>query len=374
MQITRQQYIELMSFGEFDRPMFSELFGPLVGLPEEWKAQGASPEEIDMVAFDWDYVPYVDCGASLGAFGTPAPEVIEEDDEYLVERDYLGRTTKLCKKTATIPLPMDYPMRQPEDWERLKPYFTFSEARIDPPQIEKAKCLQQQGWVVRAEMPGAWDILRELMGEERACLAMFDWPDLIHDILGTIRETCVACLERVTEQLVIDQLFVHEDMAGKTGPMVGPGLVLAYFKPYYLACWDLVCARGTKLFNQDSDGDMRPLIEAFLECGVNVMHPCEPNAGMDIVEMRKQYGTRVAMLGGIDKFVLYKGKDAIQAELEYKMQPMMQQAGGMVFGLDHRIPNGVPLENYRTYVKLGREILDLPPLTSESRGWGRMAF
>jgi hypothetical protein len=39
--------------------MFSELFGPLVGLSQEWTAQGASREELDLTAFDWDYVPYV---------------------------------------------------------------------------------------------------------------------------------------------------------------------------------------------------------------------------------------------------------------------------------------------------------------------------
>ena len=56
------------------------------------------------------------------------------------------------------------------------------------------------------------------------------------------------------------------------------------------------------------------------------------------------------------------------------MQPMMQQTGGIIFSLDHRIPNGVPLENYRYYVTLGREILGLPPLDGTQKGWGRMAF
>jgi len=60
--------------------------------------------------------------------------------------------------------------------------------------------------------------------------------------------------------------------------------------------------------------------------------------------------------------------------LEYKMQPTMQQTGGVVFGIDHRIPNGVPLENYRYYVDLGRDILGLSPLNGSQKGWGRMAF
>lgn len=50
------------------------------------------------------------------------------------------------------------------------------------------------------------------------------------------------------------------------------------------------------------------------------------------------------------------------------------QKGGTVFGLDHRIPNGTPLENYRYYVETGREILNLPPLDPSKTGWQRMAF
>jgi len=105
MRFTRRQYVELTSFGDFQRPMFSELFGPLIGLPEEWKSQGATQEWIDMIGFDWD-------GATLGAFGTPLEEVLGDNEEYRIERDYLGRTTKLCKKAATIPLPLNYPVNQ----------------------------------------------------------------------------------------------------------------------------------------------------------------------------------------------------------------------------------------------------------------------
>ena len=83
--------------------------------------------------------------------------------------------------------------------------------------------------------------------------------------------------------------------------------------------------------------------------------------------------TGFAMLGGIDKHVLRKSKQDIRQELEYKLQPRMRH-GGTVFGLDHRIPNGTPLENYRYYADLGREMLDLPRRGSGSRGWRRMAF
>ena len=52
----------------------------------------------------------------------------------------------------------------------------------------------------------------------------------------------------------------------------------------------------------------------------------------------------------------------------------MMQEGGVVFGLDHRIPNGTPIENYRYYVDTAREILGLPQRDLKSKGWARMAF
>ena len=73
------------------------------------------------------------------------------------------------------------------------------------------------------------------------------------------------------------------------------------------------------------------------------------------------------MLGGIDKHVLRKGKDEIRKELEYKLQESMR-GGGMCFGLDHRIPNGTPLENYRYYVTTAREILGID---AGEKGWFR---
>ena len=118
---------------------------------------------------------------------------------------------------------------------------------------------------------------------------------------------------------------------------------------------------------------MSPVIDAFLDAGINIMYPAEPCGGMDIVALRQKYGTRLAFKGGINKHVLRGTKEEIKKELTYKMQPLMQQ-GGTVFGLDHRIPNGTPLENYKYYVQLGRELLGREPIEKDEKGWARMAF
>jgi hypothetical protein len=369
----REEYIDLITFGETPRQMFVELMGPLQGLELEWAAQGAAPDEMDLTAFDWDYVRVVDCGANMGIYGGLASQLVEETSEYRIERDALGRTSKLIKSAGTLSLPLDYPVHDWNSWQRLKPLYIFYEDRIDWEKVERAKRFQSEGGLIVANIPGGYDTPRELMGDAAACMAFYDHPELIRDILGTLSDTAVKVLERISDVLVIDQLSVHEDLAGKSGPLVGPRQVSEFIQPYFRTVWDLLSARGTRIFEMDTDGNVEAVIAAFLDCGLTSMYPMEPAAGMDVVSLRQKYGQRLAMRGGIDKHVLRQDKKAIRKELEYKMQPIMCQ-GGMVFGLDHRIPNGTPLENYRFYVDLGREILNLPPRRTDHKGWARMAF
>jgi len=362
-----------MTFGRPQRPMFVELFGPLIGLEEEWRKQGATEEEIALTAFDWDYVPVRHIAGCSAHPRHSAPVTIEDNAEYRIQLDFLGRKLKLCKATATIALPMNFPVETMDDWMRVKPFYTFTEDRVNWDGVDRARAAQCEGELIVAGIPGAFDTARELMGEEVACLSYYEDPELMNDILATIADTTMKVWERVSEKLVIDQLSVHEDLAGKSGPLIGPSQVAEFFKPCFRPLWDMLSSRGTKIFQMDTDGNVNPVIDALLDCGITSLYPMEPAAGMDIVEVRKKYGNRLAMLGGLDKHILRRSKEEIRRELEYKLQPLMRE-GGMVFGLDHRIPNGTPLENYRYYAATGCEILGLPPVQPGKGGWRRMAF
>ena len=373
MRFKREEYLEINTFGQVTRPMFVELFGLLTGLEEEWKTQGATENELSLIAFDWDYVPVIHCGGNTGIRTKRTTKIIEETSEYTIAKDNLGRTTKLFKQAATIPLPLNYPVEDMDSWLKIKPLFEFHEDRINWAEVEFAKQQQAEGALVIAGIPGGFDMPRELMGEEKTCLSYYEDPELMNDIIQTIKECSLKVLERISDKLVIDQLSVHEDLAGKSGPLIGPAQIKQFVEPYFKSVWELLSSRGTKIFDMDSDGNINPILDSFLDCGLNSFHPFEPAAGMDMVKIRKKYGKKIAIRGGIDKHVLRKSKVEIQKELEYKMQPFMLE-GGTVFGLDHRIPNGTPLENYRYYVDSGREILGLPPRSPDKQGWQRMAF
>ena len=372
-----EEYVEIMTFGKPQIPMFVELFGLLVGLENEWISQGATPEEIELASFEWDYIKVANCGGNTGLAGGIKPYVLEDTPAYTISIDSMGRKRKLCKGYATIAHPIEYPVKDMDSWLKIKPKYVFYENRINERinwvRVEAAGRANMEGVLVVAGIPGGFDTPRQLMGDEGACLCYYEQPELMSDIIQTVTETAFKVLERISDRVRIDNLCVHEDMAGKNGPLIGPGHVREYIKPYYRKIWDMLSSRGTSLFSQDSDGNMSAVVDAFTEGGLNIMFPAEPASGMDIVGLRKKHGTSMAFKGGIDKHVLRMSKEDIRRELEYKMQPLMKE-GGVVFGLDHRIPNGTPIENYRYYVDLGREILGLPKRTGKIEKWHGMAF
>ena len=93
--VGREEYLDYMTFRRNERPLFTEIFGPMVGVKDEWAAQGATPDELDFSAFRFrdamsGYVP-----VSTGWIGGPEEVIIEETDEHILARDRLGRTVKL---------------------------------------------------------------------------------------------------------------------------------------------------------------------------------------------------------------------------------------------------------------------------------------
>ena len=370
MEWLRDAYLDYMSGRKVGRLLFVELFGPLIGLDEEWRAQGASEDEIGLTAFGFDSVRRAGIDAASGYWPADEEVVLEDTDESRIVRDRMGRRVKLPKGRATIPLPLDFPVKDEADWARVKPRYRFDETRFADGWADRAREARGNGALIVAHIVGGYDEIRELMGDEEACVSFYTRPDLLRDMLDTFTGLNRTLLSRIMAEVAVDQLSVHEDYAGKSGPLVGPNIIDEFMGPYYRAAWDEV-ERTAEIFQLDSDGNINPIVDSLLNAGINSILPNEPAAGMDIVALRTQYGDRLRLVGGIDKFAPRTSREEIDAELEYKMQPLMRD-GGVIFGLDHRIPNGTPIELYRYYVRRARETLGLEP--DPGPGWARMAF
>ena len=125
MRWNREEYIAHCKGEYVGKEMFCELFRPMIGLKEEWAAQGATESERALTAFGWDYVPHPFAAANAGPISGIEPHVVEETADFTDAVDHYGRRTRLSKKKATLALPMDFPVRTMDDWLRIKHWYAF---------------------------------------------------------------------------------------------------------------------------------------------------------------------------------------------------------------------------------------------------------
>ena len=75
---------------------------------------------------------------------------------------------------------------------------------------------------------------------------------------------------------------------------------------------------------------------------------------MDPVELRRRYGRKVKMVGGIDKREIARGKENIEREVMKKIKVI--EEGGYIPGIDHSISSDISLENYTCFINLLKKI------------------
>jgi hypothetical protein len=86
---------------------------------------------------------------------------------------------------------------------------------------------------------------------------------------------------------------------------------------------------------------------------MDYLGPFEVASGSDVVRTANEY-PGLLMLGGFDKRIMAKGKDAIDREVD-RIMPVMKKRGGYIPTCDHGVPEEVSFENYLHYRKRMRE-------------------
>jgi len=165
----------------------------------------------------------------------------------------------------------------------------------------------------------------------------------------------VEMAKGVLKDIRVDCARFWEDMAYKSGTLISPDMIRKYMLPRYKQITDYLRSQGVNILHADSDGNINELIPLWMEVGINFPWPLEVAAGMDGVALRKKCGKDIIIGGNIDKRVFAKGKDAVHEEVMSKV-PYLVETGPYFPCLDHVVPPDVPLDGFRYYINLLREI------------------
>ena len=287
-------------------------------------------------------------------------EVISEDERIMVYRDQQGILRRALKDGTvrgtrpSMDQYMDFPVKDMADFEEMKKrYDPKSPERYPEEWEESVKKWEQRDYplcLLTNGTFGFYSMLRRWMGTENLSLAFYDQPELLHEAMDFLADFFIEVTERAVSELDIDYFNFFEDMACKSGPLISPQHFREFMLPRYKRVIDHLNRHGIEIIWVDSDGNTEVLLPLFVEAGVTCHWPLERAAGMDPLEVRKEYGTSLALSGGMDKRELAKDRRAIEEEVE-RILPLIEQ-GGYIPTVDHTVPPDVSYGNFMYYMEI----------------------
>ncbi len=366
---TKERFVNALQFKSVDRVPNLEL-GVWGQTRERWLGEGASADWFPSVFLAGNEVFGLDGCDDTGLQATePRPpfeyRVLKETPEYLFFTDSYGRTRQGLKvngqyTSVCMDHYVDFAVKDRNSFlEMRRRYEGNPDARYPqdwPAVVERTRQTKKPLGLNQIHGDfGFYSMLRTWIGTERLSYLFYDDPSLVKECLEFLCDYILRLYARAVRDIRFDYIIIHEDLAGKGGPLIGPNIFAEFFLQHYRRYIQFLKASGIQVALVDTDGDFEVLIPMFLEAGVDGFNPMEVAAGMDPVAMRRKYGKSFCMVGGVDKREIAKGRPAIDAQMA-RLAPLIHE-GGYIPWIDHTVPPDTSLADFQYYLEQKRKVL-----------------
>lgn len=167
----------------------------------------------------------------------------------------------------------------------------------------------------------------------------------------------------LTEALLergVDGIWGGVDWASNRGPVFSPRHFRQFVFPRLKQIADL-CHRFGAPYIKHTDGNVNILLDDLVAAGVDAFHAIEPRASMDIVQLKRDYGQYLVLIGNVDcSSVLVDGpEDAVRAQTAEIIRAVAP-GGGFVLSSSNSIHPGVNPEFYLAMLDTAREVGSYP--------------
>jgi uroporphyrinogen decarboxylase len=176
-------------------------------------------------------------------------------------------------------------------------------------------------------------------------------------ILGTLKDMWTHYMDAVGPYVQI--AYVTDDFGTQKSMMVSPKMFRDLIKPRWKELIQHIKGLGDIKVMFHSDGAILPLLEDFVDMGVDILNPVQTSvAGMeDTYALKEKFGDRLSFHGGID--VQQMMPNATPAELEAEIARRVYDLGrngGYILAPCHNIGHDIPPENVVMLFEKAREL------------------
>lgn len=343
---SRERVLKALRHEEPDRVPIHD--SPWAATVSRWHREGL-PETIPPA----EYFGYEFRGFSADCTPRFPVKTLEKNDTYIVETTPYGGVRRNFRAHDSTPEVIDYPVKTKEDWarikERLKPDFTRVDWASSLRDFRRAK---EEGYFTTYNAAIGYDQCQSYIASEQLLVLMVTDPEWVYDILHTHASLVIEMAKMMMENgFDFDGAFLYDDNGYRNGTLFSPATYREVVFPVHKMVYDFFHQRGIPCILH-SCGRVTEFIPMYIEAGLDCLQPLEVKAGMDLIQLKREFGNDLAFMGGIDvRAMADPDPRRIEEEIRTKFEAAMP-GGGYIYHSDHSVPKNVSFEQYCRVIEL----------------------
>ncbi|NCO37602.1 MAG: hypothetical protein COZ06_17085 [Armatimonadetes bacterium CG_4_10_14_3_um_filter_66_18] len=199
------------------------------------------------------------------------------------------------------------------------------------------------------------EMVWRIMGTDNVLVKMAEDPSRFARIIERLGDFLVGIVEGQVAAAAgkLSGMYIWGDIAYDKGMFFSPQYWRDVYKPQLTRICTAIHAAGLKTIYHGC-GNCLPVFEDMIEAGVDCYNPLEAKAGLDVVDLKRRFGNRLAFNGNLDVTVLATNdRDKVRREVLTKLNAA--KGGGFIVQSDHSMPSNVDPATYDYVVQLVRE-------------------
>jgi uroporphyrinogen decarboxylase len=204
-----------------------------------------------------------------------------------------------------------------------------------------------------------------MQGMEAFLMNMARSPDFARTLVEKIAEYCKQLMGHFLKELGdnVDIIKIGDDLGTQNSLLISPKMYREILKPIHADFISFIKARTKAKVLFHSCGDIAPLIEDFIEIGVDILNPIQTSGRCmsDLPSLKKRFGKNIVFCGGIDahRILPFGTVEDVREEVRRVMQ-ILGAGGGCMISAVHTVMDDVPPENVLAMVDAVEEFGHYP--------------
>lgn len=180
-----------------------------------------------------------------------------------------------------------------------------------------------------------------------------DEPEKLRAEAQRMVDEAVRRAEVMAKHGGLDGFALCSDYCLNQGPFLSPRLFAEFVTPYLAKLTQAYREMGFYVIKH-TDGNIMPILDQLVQTHPHALHSIDPQAGVDLAEVKRLYGDQVCLIGNVNCSLLDTGsEEEVIADARRALRDGMP-GYGYIFSTSNCVYTGMPLSRYELMLDVWR--------------------